>query len=258
MKTAKPSKPTSAPTLANGNDAEVAATALRLMTRANEGFLCAVALGFLCDWIKSQLPPRGGFNEWVEAHMGVERMTVWRWRATANRIQEIAGIKRNIMLRMGADVAQLLLLPEGEVPAAQQAVIGKLREAILNTGSQRAVIPKLIDGAVTLDLLQCEDDAAGDPTVKVGRLAGQGGREPDRHALPGEALAEETATAKQYLGLLYRDLGNLGERLVLLDDVALHALDSALDRHLKAIRLWTKTPTAKRDARAVAEALKAN
>lgn len=183
------------PALPGGNDAEVAAVGLRLLKQANEGLLAAVALGFWADWVKANLPS-GTFERWIEAHLQVTALTVWRWRATAKRMCELAGIQvSRVKLfdfkREQTPVHELLLLPDGQVPAEHRAIIAKLREVALEAKSQRAVIPKLIDGAATLDLVQCEDGADGLPTPKRGRRKGEGGASKQQRAVAAAQREED-------------------------------------------------------------------
>lgn len=237
-------------TLPNGNDAEIAATALSLMAQANNGFLAAVALGFLCDWIKKQLGPRGGFDAWVESHMGVDRATVWRWRATAKGICDLAGVKISKVQSLGEQASQYLLLPPDEVPLEHRAVIAKLRETVLEAKSQRAVLPKEVDGEVTLDLVQCKDGADGIPRAAAGRRKGEGGREADRPATPSELLEHEQHCATRDCHHLWLGLDTLAPRVPLVSEPDLIATIAILERWTKALKEWERTPTSRRTAEA--------
>lgn len=236
--------------LPGGNDAKVAATALQLMQEANRGFLAAVALGFLCDWIKGQLGKRGGFDAWVETHMGVDRMTVWRWRATAKGICELAGVKISKVQSLGEQASQYLLLPPDEVPLEHRAVIAKLRETVLEAKSQRAVLPKEIDGEVTLDLVQCKDGSDGIPRAAAGRRKGEGGREADRPATPSELLEHEQHCATRDCHHLWLGLDTLAPRVPLVSEPDLISTIAILERWVKALKEWERTPTIRRTSEA--------
>lgn len=215
------------PALPGGNDAEVAAVGLRLLKQANEGLLAAVALGFWADWVKANLPS-GTFERWIEAHLQVTALTVWRWRATAKRMCELAGVKvsREKLFdnkREQTPVHELLLLPDRQVPAEHRAIIGKLREVALEAKSQRAVIPKLFDGAATLDLVQCEDGPDGLPAPKRGRRKGEGGASKTQRAVAAAQREEDhLADVTDRAEMLARDM------LALADDRHLGLVDEAL------------------------------
>lgn len=220
------------------------------MAQANNGFLAAVALGFLCDWIKKQLGPRGGFDAWVETHMGVDRATVWRWRATAKGICDLAGVKISKVQSLGEQASQYLLLPPDEVPVEHRAVIAKLRETVLEAKSQRAVLPKEIDGEVTLDLVQCKDGADGVPMPAAGRRKGEGGREADRPATPSELLEHEQHCAKRDWERLILVMDQLSPRAPLLPDMDLQILVGLTDKWTKALNEWLRLPQGQRSAQA--------
>lgn len=225
------------PTLPKGNDAQVAAELHRLVTDANDGLRRILAAGFFIECIAGELK-HGQLGPWLEAHCPhVDERTVRRWRDLARNVAEAAKVKTDTMSVLDGPWAggNFLTLPTEELP-------NELSEA-------RARIEDVIAGK-TAKQLCFEFKQMENGKVKVGRLKGHGGREPDRPATPSELLEHEQHCATRDCHHLWLALDTLAPRVPLVSEPDLIATIAILERWTKALKEWERTPTSRRTAEA--------
>lgn len=234
------------PTLPKGNDAQVAAELHRLVNDANDGLRRILAAGFFIECIAGELK-HGQLGPWLEAHCPhVGQSTVYRWRELARNVAREAGVKiPTVGILEGAfQGGNFLTLSTEELP-------NELSEA-------RARIDEIITGKTAMQLY-FELKQTENGKVKVGRLKGQGGREPDRPATPSELLEHEQHCATRDTHHLWLSLDVLAPRVPLVAETDLTATISILERWVTTLKEWERTPVSRRTseaAKALTAALK--
>jgi hypothetical protein len=223
------------PTLPKGNDTEVAAKLQALVSEANDGLKRILAAGFFIECIAGELK-HGQLGPWLAAHCPqVTWQTVNRWRDLARNVAQVAGVKLNIVFNLEGSFegGNFLTLPTDELP-------NELSEA-------RARIEEVIAGK-TAKQLHFEFKQTENGKVKVGRLKGDGGREPERPATPSELLEHEQHCARRDWERLVLVMDQLSPRAPLLPDMDLQILAGLTDKWTKALNEWLRLPQGQRSA----------
>lgn len=121
------------PSLKKGNDKEVAAKLISLISDANDGLIRIARLGAFIDHIKSNLP-HGHFHAWLTAHCpDVEKSTVFRWRKICAGIVNDAGVTGRELRALERPLYEVLELPFDDLSEVEQDVVSKIRDAAQNT-----------------------------------------------------------------------------------------------------------------------------
>ena len=121
------------PSLKKGNDKEVAAKLISLISDANDGLIRIARLGAFIDHIRDNLP-HGHFEHWMAAHCSdVSRRTVFRWRKICAGILHDAGLTGQKLRALERPLYEVLELPFDDLSDAEQDVVSKIRDAASNT-----------------------------------------------------------------------------------------------------------------------------
>ena len=121
------------PSLKKGNDKEVAAKLISLISDANDGLIRIARLGAFIDHIRDNLP-HGHFEHWMAAHCSdVSRRTVFRWRKICAGILHDAGLTNQKLRALERPLYEVLELPFDDLSAAEQDVVSSIRDAAQNT-----------------------------------------------------------------------------------------------------------------------------
>lgn len=115
------------PSLPQGNDAAVADKLRDLVQGATDGLLRIVALGLFIERIKKELK-HGQLEPWIDAHCpGIGRTQIWRWRAVAKNLMDLAGIKSSKLEHLPRPLEEILELPLGDLDAQESEFLTALR-----------------------------------------------------------------------------------------------------------------------------------
>lgn len=163
----------------------------------------------------------------LEARLGLSHSTAYRLMAMAE-----AAMPR---LRKVPELADYD--PTASAPSSQTEAVA----TALDT-----TVRKLTDGHTQASFFEELGLSKIPKGAKGGRRPGDGGRPPS--AGPDAELAAMREDARLNIESIATNLSTLRSKFILLDDLDVTAFQGALERHLKAVRLWLSKPAAARTA----------
>ena len=128
---------TSAPSLPNGNDAEVAAKLEQLVASATNGLMVIATLGAFISHIKDSLK-HGEFDKWIAAHCpNVSRGSVFRWRKICAGLIHDAGVSRRDLGQLDRPLHEILELPLGDLNDTEAKIVTQIRDQAQRSGFRK-------------------------------------------------------------------------------------------------------------------------
>lgn len=125
---------TSAPSLPNGNDAEVAEKLQQLVTAATSGLMTIATLGAFITHIKESLK-HGEFEKWIAAHCpNVTRASIFKWRKICAGLVHDAGVSRRDLGQLERPLHEILELPFDTLSDTEAKIVTQIRDQAERSG----------------------------------------------------------------------------------------------------------------------------